>query len=159
MIVLVGEQWRGSALPAHLNNKWAADDWTPAEALSHGAYNGGGGRAKLEEVGLVWDASCNLLPPGLDWNDETAGVLAGGVLKHMRTAWIVMCGHRAARAFNALDLVLFDICATRKLVAFPHPSGRSRVWHDPANWGQARACVRQLLMLNKEVQHDRTLDA
>lgn len=75
------------------------------------------------------------------WSAPEARLRAAGLVSD--GALLVLLGAKVAAAFG-LDHEPFTVAGLRGavVVQLPHPSGRCRVWNDPASYGRARAVLR-----------------
>ena len=153
-VVVVGERLNVGSLTAKRADFWARR-WRdllvldPERLLSNllrlGAFNHGASRTKLLATGLRWDGALNLLPPAAigTWEPALARQVAASIRPVLaaRADRVVLLGRRVAGAFAT---------ATSKrgghdFVELPHPSGRSRLWNDPATLRSCRAQVWRML--------------
>lgn len=126
MILLVGES-------ANRRRTWQEDVslmWVPHEELaklllSWGAFAHG---CRYSELGMSWDASLNLLPPGEPWDKSLARETASQVLRYSNPRLLLLAGRRVATAFGVQGELPQ---LSGKFLALPHPSGRCRQWNDP----------------------------
>lgn len=95
------------------------------DRLLDGAFEFGRSRDRLVNAGVRWDDALNLLPaaPIGSWDADEARRSAEQMLPTLLQSYdlIVVCGVRARQAFHT----------HKKILAIPHPSGRSHVWNDP----------------------------
>lgn len=95
--------------------------------LSWGAFADG---CRYSELGMTWDASMNLLPPGQPWDKSLAQKTAQGVMRYIKPSLVILAGRRVSAAFGVRGGRLPSLSGN--LLSLPHPSGRCRCWNDPA---------------------------
>lgn len=88
-----------------------------------------------------------------DWDDDRARDRARSLLRSPRAGFVLL-GAKVCRAFGvAFDpfTVSGDVGDRGIFVVLPHPSGRCRLWNDPASAERARELVRRAFQYtNKE---------
>lgn len=97
--------------------------------LSLGAFANG---CRYSDMGMRWDASLNLLPPGAEWDKGAAQMTANAVMRYIRPSLVLLAGRRVSSAFGASGGRLPSLTSTvaGSLLCLPHPSGRCRCWND-----------------------------
>lgn len=87
--------------------------------------------------------------PQPKWRDFDAFVAAMMLIPEVcgRRVPLILLGRRVARAFSLDDLEEYDwqVVEGDTFMMLPHPSGRNRVWNDPAQRERARALIGGLL--------------
>ena len=92
-----------------------------------GAFANG---CRYSELGMEWDASLNLMPPGAQWDKDVARKTAQAVMRYMQPSLVLLAGRRVSSAFGLAGSRLPSLSGS--LLSLPHPSGRCRCWNDPA---------------------------
>lgn len=115
-----------------------------------GAFLWGSGRRRLLQLGVRWLRSANLLwpAPAGDWDAAAASAWARRLLADPATSThrlLWLCGVRVAAAFGLGGAAPMSLHRRDGLVlaVLPHPSGRSRIWNDPASPELCRRFVRE----------------
>lgn len=111
------------------------DEYRVDFLLSLGAFANG---CRYSELGITWDASLNLLPPGAEWDKPTAVRTAQAVMRYIQPSFAILAGRRVCGAFGLARSRLPTLSQDGSLLCLPHPSGRSRCWNDPET---ARRCA------------------
>lgn len=132
-------------------------DWL----LSVGAFRSGPSRRFLMfELGLRWEASMNLLPPGSCWDAEVARSVARAARLGLEARFdaIVLCGSQVHAAFGygrwkAPSVIAWagtkspalpsDASGLLKFILLPHPSGRCRAWNDEETRRLAKRLIQE----------------
>ena len=127
------------------------------------AFSWGSSRRRLEGFGARWSVAMNLLgssPKAGEWDAGLAREVAHALLPHLLGYRVLLAGFRVAAAFGLqpwegpAPLPLrrpFLISGPRASLprpftaCVPHPSGRNRLWNDPASMGRARDLFHALL--------------
>jgi hypothetical protein len=78
------------------------------------------------------------------WSMEEARAKAALIQKWHPDRPIICLGRRVASVFQVEEDCAIVERGGNQVVAFPHPSGRCRRWHDPAVVEAVRACFREL---------------
>lgn len=144
-VVLVGE--RGNA-PRELTRRPSTD---VRLRLKIGAFREGVSRRRLENLGLKWDHSLNLLPscPAAEaqWKNESemeASKVARALTEHFDRATFFLCGSRVSSAFGfAFKPLSVRTQGRHTFALLPHPSGLNRFWNTGSE--EAKEFVRSCL--------------
>lgn len=109
------------------------------------AFSGGGSSSRRLEsllgAPVLMVASATNLLDGPPWDRALAREKAWAICSSW-SGWIVVCGRRAADAFDVPDFLRWH----GMVGAIPHPSGRCRYWNDPEYVEAAREFLRSALM-------------
>jgi len=116
-----------------------------AVRLKLGFYSRGPRRAFLSGLGVEWDDGVNLLLPSPlpgEWDAAEARRVADALSQLVERYDAVLAFGR--RACDALGIEYAPCQLRGKYLPLPHPSGRCRLWNDPATHDAVRKAMKNL---------------
>lgn len=110
---------------------------------SVGALRWGTSRKRIADLGLRWDNAINLLGPSArpgQWNPVLARSAATAARPAAMEKYdaVILLGVRVAKAWGEAEP------ARARVANLPHPSGRNRLWNNPACAADSRLLVEEI---------------